>query len=257
MFVLAALLVALASPAPQPSPTATNPFTLDPIPQRSPLPLPVIGTTRTRALCSAMRQAIAPAVLAAMQNDKTYVGFRKSLYDYTVNGTEASRDLKLMQMDHTVQSMVKSIDDLQTALDSHRFDIPPNAAPKDSQALREIRQTLRGVLDAQKVQLDAMSGFVETERMTRFGRLSETEANLRGATSPDTNTINRPSPFATEAPTYAFLHDSSEILRIPPSKISLDQARTLDRDLGDIAAVTAKREDAASKAIIPATQLCK
>jgi len=42
---------------------------------------------------------------------------------------------------------------------------------------------LEGVLAAQKVQLDAMSGFVETERMRRFGTLSESEQNMQRFTS--------------------------------------------------------------------------
>jgi hypothetical protein len=256
VLVLAALFIALATPPPTPAPAPTNPFNLNPIPAAS--ALPIIGTTRSRALCSAMRRTVAPAVLAAMKNDKTYDGFRKNLWDYTVNGTEASRDLKLMQMDRTVQSMVKSVDDLETALNSHGFDSPPNATQKDAQALDSMRQTLRSVLDSQKVQLDVMSGFVETERMSRFGRMSESEANLAKATGPDQGQMqNHPSATATDAPSYAFLRDSSNVFKNPTSKISLDVAHSLDRDLGDLAAVTSKREDNASKVIIPATQLCK
>jgi hypothetical protein len=256
VLVLAALVIALSTPPPTPAPAPTNPFNLNPIPASS--ALPIIGTTRSRALCSAMRRVVAPAVLAAMKNDKTYDGFRKNLWDYTVNGTEASRDLKLMQMDRTVQSMVKSVDDFETALNSHGFDSPPNAAQKDAQALDSMRQTLRGVLQSQKVQLDVMSGFVETERMSRFGRMSESEANLARATSPDQSQLpNQPNAIASEAPNYAFLRDSSSVFKNPGSKISLDVAHNLDRDLGDLAAVTSKREDNASKVIIPATQLCK
>jgi hypothetical protein len=248
-------VIALSTPPPTPAPAPTNPFNLNPIPAAS--ALPIIGTTRSRALCSTMRRVVAPAVLAAMKNDKTYDGFRKSLWDYTVNGTDVSRDLKLMQMDRTVQSMVKSVDDLETALNSHGFDSPPNATQKDAQALDSMRQTLRGVLDSQKVQLDVMSGFVETERMSRFGRMSETEASMARATSPEQTQANQPNAIASEAPNYAFLRDSSSVFKNPGSKISLDVAHSLDRDLGDLAAVTSKREDNATKVIIPATQLCK
>jgi hypothetical protein len=134
------------------------------------------------------------------------------LWDYTVQGTETSRDLKLMQMDHTVQGMVKTVDELETALASPAFVAPPNAAPKDAQALAAMRQTLRGVLDAQKVQLDAMSGFVETERMSRFGKMSESEANLARSNGQETLTGNplQPNPNSTEAPNFAFLRDSSQ-----------------------------------------------
>ena len=285
MIVFAALVLALASPSPTPAPrhapaaharthapraatpnplarvlatpapAATgNPFTLEPLP---PTPLPVIGTTRSRALCTAMRRAVAPAVVAAMKTDATYGDFRKQLYDYTVYGTETSRDLKLMQMDQKVQSVVKTIDDLETALQSHAFDAPPNATAKDAETLAAMRRSMQAVLSSQKVQLDAMSGFVETERMTRFGRLSESETALKTATQPEQIRPN-PQPGVTTEPTSrAFLNDSSQMIKIPPGKISLDTARKLDNDLSDLAAVTSKREDAATAVIVPATNLCK
>jgi hypothetical protein len=82
----------------------------------------MIGTTRTRALCSAMHRVIAPpAVAAAMGSDKTYAGFRTSLRDYLITATSSSRDMKITVMDRTVQSMVKSVDKLETALNSGRL----------------------------------------------------------------------------------------------------------------------------------------
>jgi hypothetical protein len=266
-----ALAYASASPAPAARHTAApkaavtarpaasaepNPFTLDPNSPASPLPLPVIGTTRTRAVCTALRQAVAPAVAAAMNNDKAYQGFRKWLFDYTVKATEISRDLKLMQMDREVQAVVKSTDELDRALNSHAFDPPANASSKDVEAMAAMRKTLRGVLEAQKVQLEAMSGFVETERMGRFGRNSEQQDAVKAATGPETGNL-RPSSGATPVPSSGFLRDSSMVFKQPPGTITLDNAHNLDKDLGDIAAFTARREDAASKVIIPATNLCK
>jgi hypothetical protein len=246
-----------ASVTPRPaSSTEPNPFTLDPNSPATPLPLPVIGTTRTRAVCSALRQAVAPAVAAAMTNDKAYQGFRKWLFDYTVKATETSRDLKLMQMDREVQATVKSTESLENALNSHAFDAPPNATSKDAETMAAMRKTLRGVLEAQKIQLDAMSGFVETERMGRFGRNSEQQDAVKAATGPETGNL-RPSSGATPAPSSGFLRDSSLVFKQPPGSITLDNAHNLDKDLANIAAYTAGREDAASKVIIPATNLCK
>ncbi|GAC1573686.1 MAG: hypothetical protein NVS3B7_05230 [Candidatus Elarobacter sp.] len=246
-----------ASPRPAPSPEPSNPFTLAPGANPSSPPLPQIGRTRSRGICSALRQAVAPAVQAAMANDKTYGDLRKSVYDYTVYGNETSRDLKLMQMDRGVHSLVKNTDDLETALNSHAFDVPPNASSSDAQAITDIRKTMRGVLEAQKVQLDAMSGFVETERMRRFGTKSESEGAMAGAVAGDRNSSSRGGAFSTPSPSTGFLRDSSMIFKAPPGRIALDDAHHLDHDLGDIAAFTAKREDAASKIIIPATSLCK
>lgn len=258
VLVLAAIVLALASPAPQPS--ATNPFTLDPIPAGTALPL--IGTTRTRALCSAMHRVIAPAVAAAMTSDKTYAGFRTSLRDYMITATTSSRDMKITVMDRTVQSMVKSVDQLETTLNSKDWEPPANAAAQDKTALANIHQSLSGVLSAQKVQLDAMSGWLETERARTFGQMSETENNLRNssglASSPPLPIITDPlAPDQVSNDTsYAFKRDSSTFFQGKPGS-SLAQANNLDRDLGDIARYTSQREAAASKVIIPATSLCK
>lgn len=257
MLVLSVLLAAaLATPAPAPKPAPTNPFNLDPVPVRS--PLPSIGSTRSRPLCTAIRTAVAPAVKLAMQNDQTFAGFKSTLYDYTVKATEGSKDLRLMQMDRTVQSMVKNVDELEKAIGSPGLDIPRTANSGDAQTLLKLRGSLRGILEAQKVQLDAMSGFVETERMGRFGRQSETEAQISRATGPDVGTgAAIPSSQATQPPSSGFLRDSSMVFKRPPGHIALDDARLLDKDLSELQAFTGKREDAASALIIPAANRCK
>jgi hypothetical protein len=258
VLVLAALVLALVSPAPKP--TATNPFTLDPIPAGTPLPL--IGTTRTRALCSAMHRVIAPAVAAAMGSDKTYAGFRTSLRDYLITATTSSRDMKITVMDRTVQSMVKSVDKLETTLNSGDWQPPANAAAQDKAALANIHQSLAGVLAAQKVQLDAMSGWLETERARTFGQMSETENQMRNSMNPASPAplpiVSDPmSPDLVNNDTsYAFKRDSSTFFQGKPGN-SLAQANNLDRDLGDIAHFTSQREAVAAKVIIPATNLCK
>ena len=251
MLLLSVLLLALATPAPAPKPAPTNPFNLEPIPLRS--SLPVIGTTRSRPICTAIRTAVGPAVKLAMQNDQTFAGFKTTLYNYTVKETESAKDLRLMQMDRTVQAMVKSTEELQKAIDSPGLDIPHGANSNDSATLLKLRQGLRGILDAQKVELDAMSGFVETERMGRFGRQSETEANMSRATGPDIGS----SSLATQPPSSGFLHDSSIVFKQPAGHIALADAQLLDKDLGQLQAFTGKREAAASDVIIPAANRCK
>ncbi len=58
LFAAGALTLALASPAPAPNPTPTNPFNLIPI--APPSTLPVIGTTRSKPVCTAIRKARRP-----------------------------------------------------------------------------------------------------------------------------------------------------------------------------------------------------
>jgi len=245
--------LALASPAPAPKPSPTNPFNLNPIP--TPVQLPVIGTTRNKPVCTAIRRAVAPAVAAAMKNDRTFGVLRKSIFDYVVKDSEEARDLHLMQMDRTVDDMVKYVDALQDAIKSSALD-PSIAKPEDAQTLRDLRVGLAGILSAEKTQLNVMSGFVETERMRRFGKLSESEQNMQRANNP--NTTLPGGGLVTPAPMGGFLRDTQDTFnpqhRTPTT---LNDAHLLDRDLGDITSMTDRYEQAASKVIIPAANSCK
>jgi hypothetical protein len=248
---LGAVLVAVATPAPAP----TNPFNLNPIPVST--TLPVIGTTRARPVCTAVRRAVAPAVAAALNNDRTYGVIRKKIFDYVVKDSEPARDLHLTQMDRQVDTMVKYVDALEQALKSPALEVPGTAKPEDAKTLRDLRASLTNVLVAQKVQLNAMSGFVETERMRRFGELSESEKNMQQANNPNV-VVPGTGQLQTPAPLGAFLRDSQNMLnpnhRVPNG---LSDAHLLDRDLGDISAQTTKYEDVAAKIIIPAANACK
>ena len=251
---LGALVLALASPAPAPRPTPTNPFNLEPIPVPSHLPL--IGTTRAKRVCTAIRQAVAPAVAAAMKNDQVFGTLRKTIFDYVVKDSEEARDLHLMQMDRQVDGMVKNVDAIEEALKSPIFDLPDAAKPEDVKQLRDLRKSLGGILAAQKTELNAMSGFVETERMRRFGKLSESEQNMQRINMP--TTAGRGGALPTPMPVTGFLRDTTDTFnpqhRVPTT---LNDAHLLDRDLGDIAAIVGKYEDAATKVIVPAANSCK
>jgi hypothetical protein len=255
--VLGAVLLAAASPAPAPKPTPTNPFNLNPLPQPSAPALPVIGTTRSKPVCTAIRRAIAPAVAASLKNDKTYGAIRAQIFDYVVKDSNEAKDLHLMQMDRQVDAMVKNVDTLEQAIKSPALDIPPTAKPEDAKMLRDLRSTLSNVLVAQKLQLNTMSGFVETERMRRFGQLSESELNMQRSNGP---TIAQPGggPLQTPTPVSPFLRDNNNQFNpTHPEPKGLNDGHLLDRDLGDISAFTTKYEDAAAKVIIPAANSCK
>jgi len=255
VLLLLPLFLALASPVAQPTPQPTNPFTLEPI-AATPRPLPVIGTTKAKPLCTALRKAVAPAIEAAMKNDATYRVLRGKIFDYVVKDPDEARDLHLMQMDRTVDGLVKSTDDLEKALKSPALDIPGNAPPEDAKTMRDLKSTLTQMLAAQKVQLNVMSGFVETERMRRFGKLSEGEQNLQNSIAPNVM-VN--GAMATSAPMSAFLRDNSQINVLPEHQTpqSLHDAHLLDADLRDIATFTQRTEEAVTRVVVPATERCK
>jgi hypothetical protein len=251
-----ALVLALASPAPAPKPTPTNPFNLIPIPPPSSLPL--IGTTRSRPVCSAIRRAVGPAVAAAMKNDQIFGSLRKSIFDYVVKDSDEARDMHLMQMDRTIDAMVKNIDTLEDAVKSSTLDVPATAKPEDAKTLRDLRASLAGILAAEKLQENVMNGFVETERMRRFGQLSESEQNMQRAINPN---VSQPGggPMVTPAPMGPFMRDAQSDLYNPQHRApnGLSDGHLMDRGLGDVVSVTSRYEDAASKVIIPAANSCK
>lgn len=252
--VAGALVLALATPAPAPRPAPTNPFNLNPI---SPPPaLPVIGTTRSRPVCTAIRKAVAPAVAAAMRNDHTYGTLRLRVFDYIVKDSEDARDMHLMQMDHTVDGMVKDVDALENAIKAPELDPPANAKPEDAKTMHDLRMTLAGILAAEKTQLDVMSGFVETERMRRFGKLSDSEQNLQNAINP--NYAPGGGAMVTPVPLGPFLRDQQDAFNPQHATPNgLHDGHLIDHDLGDISAMTSRYEDAASKVIIAAANSCK
>ncbi|HZO94126.1 MAG TPA: hypothetical protein VFB22_10145 [Candidatus Baltobacteraceae bacterium] len=255
MLLLLPLVVALATATPTPKPQPTNPFTLDPLPA-TPYPLPVIGTTRAKPLCTALRRAVAPALQAAMKNDVTYKVLRGRVFDYVAKDTETQRDMHLMQMDHTVDELVKSTNQLEDALKNPALDPPANAKPEDVKAMHDLKSTLSNVLAAQKVQLNAMSGFVETERMRSMGKMSEIDQQMINVTTPNMM-VN--GVMTTAPPISGFLRDDSHINVLPEHETpkSLHDAHLLDDDLRDIATFTQHTEEAATRVIVPAAERCK
>jgi hypothetical protein len=250
---LGALLLAAATPAPAPKPTPTNPFNLQPIPVAS-LP-PLIGTTRSKPVCTAIRRAVAPAVAAAMKNDQTYGVLRKTIFDYVAKDSEPARDLHLMQMDRTVDGMVKNVDAIEEALKSPVLEPPASAKPEDAKMIRDLKKSLGGLLIAQKSELNTMSGFVETERMRRFGQLSESELNMQRSNIP---AVAPGGVMPSPVPVSGFLRESGNSLTpAHQTPNGLRDAHLLDRDLGDIANWVSRIEEAASKVIIPAANSCK
>jgi hypothetical protein len=239
------------TPAPAPAAEPTNPFNLTPIAPPTPS-LPVIGGTRARPVCTAIRRSVAPAVQAAMKNDETYGVVRKRIFDYIVKDSDAAKDLHLTQMDRQVDAILANIKQIEEALKT--LDIPANTRPEDAKMLRDMKVSLTGVLAAQKTEMSILSGFVETERMRRFGKLSEGEENLQKAIAPTVR-----GGLATPYPVSGFLRQSGPVFdpmqNVTPN--GLADGHLVDNDLGDLAAFTGRLEDQASKAIVTAANSCK
>ncbi len=108
------------------------------------------------------------------------------------------------------------------------------------------------VLVAQRVQLNAMNGFVETELMRRFSTLNESQVKLQGTLAP--SIANRPAGGQAPPSVGALLRVSN--LAMAGAMTPLHGAHLIDRDLSEISTFTTKYENAASKIITPAANGC-
>ncbi len=253
---LGALLLGIGAAAPSPVPAPSVPPAAGPSPVET--TLPIIGTTRAKPVCTAIRRALAPAVAAALRNDRTYGGVRKRIFDYLVKDSSDARDLHLMQMDREVDKMAKDVATLEAALRSPALDVTPTTKPEDAQRLRELRAAMAKVLLAEKIELNAMSGFVEGERTGRFAKLNESQQSMQHVLWATTDLAPRGSgPLDTPPPPSVSAADAAKPSSGHAPVAGLRGAMLFDRDLGDIAKLTAAYEDAATNLIVPAANDCK
>ncbi len=200
------------------------------------------------------------AINAARDNDVVYQEMRKKINDYVVRDSDTARDLRLVQMDSRVDDLVKSTNALDEALKDPTFTPPYNTSPSDAIAIRNAKTSLAGVLIAQKIQLDVLSGFVSTERDRRYGTLDESQRQMAGTVGPTKAELDEYSSkgFATPQPMNGFLNDEHDVFAQlkHPAPEGLIGAQRLDRDFGDIATYTAAREAVATKEITQAANLC-
>jgi hypothetical protein len=240
---LIAFVTVAALPTPQPAPPTAGPFSL-----ASP-GLPTIVRVRSRALCTALRQAVLPGVQAAMTHDAAYADGRAVIHDYTIFANDDTRPMRIQKLDRLVHTMVENSDKLQAAVDSPLLKPPSGATADDAAAMNDLHRVLSRLLDAQKVQLDVTSGFTESERTRLFAAGGEAERAMRSAVG---------QPGSTPAPMQAFLQDHHAILpRDSRGEISLSDASLLDDDLRALARMTSRREDEASQVILKVTPSCK
>jgi len=262
VLLLSVLLLALASPAPQP--TSTNPFNLNPV---AGPPLQHIGSTRTRPVCVALLKAVKPALEYARSNDADYTAFQSWLYDYEIREGDEARDLRIVQMDHKIDLTLKNDNALKDVIDSTALMTTISTSPDDAKQIHALHDALLGIYNAQKVEENVMSGFVETERATRFGRHDESQKEMEHATGPgDNETLNNPGgnnptmpqAQATDEPN-GFLRPTQDIFRTLQARhsIGLADQRMLQHDLTGIEKFTGMREDQFTKILAPAVDKCK
>jgi len=235
---LFALVAATGLSAPFPSP-----------PTPAPTGLPEIGRTRARPLCGILREAIAPAILAAERSDASFSAGRTVIDDMLRNtlppdpnradSVQPRRTLDQAKLERLVAAMAADVAALKKALDDPRFRYA-NADPKatgDGAALDDLHSALTTLYDTERYQLDVLSGYLATQQMNDFGENRPYETLRASEAAPSSS--------------HAALQP-----RAPPP-ISLTEADLFAREASRIAAVTDRRERSASAIVIAAARVCR
>ncbi|MBV8367415.1 MAG: hypothetical protein JO036_00575 [Candidatus Eremiobacteraeota bacterium] len=139
----------------------------DPGSSATPPALPVIGTTKSRPLCTALRDSVAPAVQALMQNDALIASSKAGYRGMALSGPR--QDLDLVVMANNVQAMVKNLSDARGRLDG--AVVPPTPRTQDDRDVVAAKAQLHEIAAKQTEELDTINGILETIRLQRMGAI--------------------------------------------------------------------------------------
>jgi hypothetical protein len=148
MWIMLAMAVSLATPAP----AAT--------------PLKTIKHIYVSPLCTGLRQNIGPAIGKVLQNDNTIAQSRPLLRGY-VKATATSglsKDLQVARVERLITPLVRNTAAIEKLLNDP-YVFPKHAISDSDRQLLEIRSYLQQVVTQQKRALDVIAGFVDTEQL--------------------------------------------------------------------------------------------
>ncbi len=182
--MLAMLVLALAVP-PSPAP--------------SPGVLLEIGRVRSRApLCSTLRDAVAPSILALLNSDAVFSAGHKTFVTMGKHELERSRgqlELDRLQLDRQVVAVVKNLQAVDALLnDTTRF--PKVATTDDERRALAIKAQLLKIAKAQNEALNVISGTLETDRLGQMQH--DFPGKINAATGPERGQGNQPGTAFTD-----------------------------------------------------------
>ena len=215
----------------------------EPSPSPSESPLPEIGRTRSRALCTVMREVVGPGILATKRADARFADARGALFDYVTETNTAARNLRHAQLDRVAVAMAEDVRALKAAIEDPGFAAaaPPPASGEPA-ALYDARAALRTLYENELAQLNALSGFVTTERFAQLRTELEEADFIR-------HVMDMP---ARGAPKFGPGADRPTAQQ----QNRLADAHELDRWTSRIVAETTKNEETASRVIVRVAALC-
>lgn len=153
MFAAVAVLALAASPSPSS------------VPAPSPAPLKEIGRVRSRALCTALRENVAPTLAKLIEGDRRIASGRSTFG--LMGRHQVLKDADRMEFDRialgsAVVTLARSVGAAETLLsDKRRF--PAHPATDDERDAAAMKAQLQAVVDEQKNALNILSGVLETD----------------------------------------------------------------------------------------------
>lgn len=242
---------------------AVTPLFVPASPAPSPAPLPEIGHVRSNALCTTLRQNIAPTILGLMKNDEIigagHRAFAKMSRDVGDNSS-ASMEIDKLYLEQVETRLVHNLKIIKQMLgDEKRFPAVP--ASDDERDAVAMRNQLQAVADSQRKALDLVSGTLETESLGQMQHdiNNQMASATSGQNGPPAAPTNDPASFIGSAG----LPDDPPVSGLPTtaSKLSTVGGHTVyDAIAGALEGTqltTAQRERVATAAVLSAVDDCK
>ena len=147
-----------------------------PVPMASPSPMPAatplreIGRVRSRALCTTLRENVAPTLARLIEGDARIVAGRSTFVkmgkDHVLKD-DGHLELDRIALGATVHNLARSIIAADTLLaDAKRF--PANPQTDDERDAARMKRQLQAAVDEQKLALNLFSDLLETDLRTQM-----------------------------------------------------------------------------------------
>ncbi|HEX3469361.1 MAG TPA: hypothetical protein VHT05_14870 [Candidatus Elarobacter sp.] len=247
--MLAAIVSVMLAVAATPTPEPPNPFTLT-SPTPAPVALPVIGRTRSRALCTALRRSVLPAIDVATKNDVQFAGARQSFYKYYIQNDEGpGKDFILFKLDQTtIATMQNNLQSYKGLLADPALVVQAYRNPDDIHMLEDLKKKAEVLRAAQDLEINMLNGLMETERMNRYQKPSELEQKMKVALGTDQLDEATGDQKVIEQ-YYGEFHGVTGLGQMATAK-------AIDTDLGTIETIHLRAAGALAQAVSAAQQFC-
>jgi hypothetical protein len=217
---------------PEPAPSATV--------------LPEIGRTRSRPLCTALRDVVAPAILSTQRADAQFSDARALVFKL-IAGDPGARGMTLRKVERALSVMARETSALKALLDDPRLAVSQQSVQTaDEKARADLHVALQALYESESRQLNALNGYVETGRRTELQADDEDAIVMKGALQG----------IISSRGSTVVGHES--YLGAPPHYTNkLAEANEVDRWFGRVISVTTRRGDAAGNVIVDVATFCR